>query len=262
MATLQFLYPIDPFAPREPDEAYAEEYAAARAASVPVALYSHEDLVSEQPALRSALLPDVPVVLRGWMLPVESYAALTQQVADKNAPVLASVRDYRTCHHLPGWYDELKAHTPDTVFADENADFASAVAHKAWNGYFVKDYVKSLSTGRGSTCTSPVEIESIVRDIRHYRGCIEGGVAIRELESFRPDTEERYFVFRGKAFARDGQVPALVEMIAQRIDSPFFSVDTVMREDLELRVVELGDGQVSDRKRWPVGAFLDIFSAA
>jgi hypothetical protein len=50
-------------------------------------------------------------------------------------------------------------------------------------------------------------------------------------------------------------------MIAQRIDSPFFSVDTVMRADPELRVVELGDGQVSDRRRWPVEAFLDIFNA-
>jgi hypothetical protein len=262
MARLQFLYPTDPFASREPDEAYAEEYAAARAASLPVALYSHEDLVSEQPALRSALLPDVPVVLRGWMLPVESYAALAQQLAGKNAPVLTSVWNYRTCHHLPGWYAELKAHTPDTVFADENTDFAAAVAHKAWEGYFVKDYVKSLSTGRGSTCTSPTEIGSIVRDIRHYRGYIEGGVAIRELEAFQPDTEERYFVFQGKAFSRDGQVPALVETIAQRIDSPFFSVDTVMRADLELRVVELGDGQVSDRKRWPVEMFLSMFRAA
>jgi hypothetical protein len=196
------------------------------------------------------------------MLPLEQYAVLTQQLADRKAPVLTSVWNYRICHHLPGWYDQLKAHTPDTVFTDENADFAAALAHKTWAGYFVKDYVKSLSTGRGSSCSSTADIGNIVHDIRHYRGCIEGGVAIRELETFQPDTEERYFVFNGKAFSRDGEVPPLVETVSRQIDSPFFSVDTVLRSDGELRVVELGDGQVSDRKHWPVGTFLEIFSAA
>jgi len=79
---------------------------------------------------------------------------------------------------------------------------------------------------------------------------VEGGVCIRKFEELLPETEERYFVLQGKAFARCGDVPALVNEIAGRISSPFFSVDTVFAASGELRLIELGDGQVSDRKQW------------
>ena len=102
----------------------------------------------------------------------------------------------------------------------------------------------------------------IVEDIRKFRGHIEGGVAIREVEDFQPGTEERYFVFKGTPYARGGQqVPSVVANAAQTIDSPFFSVDTVVRKDGQMRIVELGDGQVSDRKAWSVGEFLGIFQS-
>jgi len=44
-------------------------------------------------------------------------------------------------------------------------------------------------------------------------------------------------------------VPKIVQTIAPRIDSPFFSVDVVLSTDGTPRLIELGDGQVSDRKQ-------------
>jgi hypothetical protein len=37
--------------------------------------------------------------------------------------------------------------------------------------------------------------------------------------------------------------------------SPFFSIDLITSESGELRLVEIGDGQVSDRKQWPAERF-------
>jgi hypothetical protein len=55
-------------------------------------------------------------------------------------------------------------------------------------------------------------------------------------------------------------VPEIVQRIAERIDSPFFSVDIVLALDDTLRLIELGDGQVSDRKKWPANRFVAMLS--
>ena len=122
----------------------------------------------------------------------------------------------------------------------------------------MKDYVKSLNTGRGSLAQSPDEVSEIVSLIEKYRGNVEGGVCVRKAESFLPESEERYFVCNGIAYARTGDVPPLVQSCADRINSSFFSVDVAENTSGELRMVELGDGQVSDRKKWPVSRFVEI----
>jgi hypothetical protein len=91
-----------------------------------------------------------------------------------------------------------------------------------------------------------------------HRGEIEGGICARRNEDFAADTEDRYFVYQGRAFARTGSVPEVVEIAARKIQSQFFTVDTVQRRDGVTRIVELGDGQVSDRKQWSAEQLLKI----
>jgi hypothetical protein len=125
----------------------------------------------------------------------------------------------------------------------------------------VKDYVKSLKTSIGSLIHDPMLIDRVVSELQSYRGDIEGGVCVRRVEDFLPDTEARYFVIAGKPFAPGGgrAVPDIVSDCAARIPSPFFSVDVVRRRDGVLRVVEVGDGQVSDLVGWSPGAFAEIW---
>jgi hypothetical protein len=66
-------------------------------------------------------------------------------------------------------------------------------------------------------------------------------------------------VLNGIAYARDGIVPEVVQIIAARIRSPFFSVDIVLNSDGHPRLIELGDGQVSDKKKWLADRFAAIF---
>lgn len=83
-----------------------------------------------------------------------------------------------------------------------------------------------------------------------------------EFEPLKPETEERYFVLDGRAFGRNGEVPALVHEVARRVPCPFFSVDLVASQTGALRLVELGDGQVSDRKQWPADRFVAMLQSA
>jgi hypothetical protein len=42
---------------------------------------------------------------------------------------------------------------------------------------------------------------------------------------------------------------------------PFISIDVAEREDGGMRLIEIGDGQVSDRKKWDLQRFADMVCA-
>jgi hypothetical protein len=96
--------------------------------------------------------------------------------------------------------------------------------------------------------------------MRRFRGLIEGGFCVRRIESFLPDTERRYFVIDGVPHASTGEVPPIVQECAKRLRNRFYSVDVVQRADGQLRVVEVGDGQVSDLVGWTPERFARILN--
>lgn len=255
---MHLLYPCDPFDGKKPDDAYEEEFSAAQRAGFACFLFSAEEFGMGEFKPRPAHLFAGEILYRGWMLTPARYAQLQEAIEAKGATMVVGAEHYRQCHHLPGWYDQCRDLTPRTIFLSKDDDFSNALAATGWHACFVKDFVKSLTTTRGSIARNAAEIREVVDLIERYRGQLEGGVCIRELEDLRPETEERYFVFRGKAFARDGAVPDLVRDIAGRIASPFFSVDIALDAEGAPRLIELGDGQVSDRKKWPASAFIEV----
>jgi len=56
------------------------------------------------------------------------------------------------------------------------------------------------------------------------------------------------------------EIPEIVEDCAKRINSKFFSVDVVERRDGCKRVVEIGDGQVSDIVGWTPERFAALWA--
>jgi hypothetical protein len=258
---MRLLYPNNPFENKKPDEAYEEEFNAAQLAGLSCSLYSAEDFELGEFRPRPILTEGEEVLYRGWMLTPDSYAQLQSAIENKGGKMLTSLKQYRHCHYLPEWYAACEDVTPKTIFLAKDADFASALANQGWSAYFVKDYVKSLTTQRGSVAKTVEEIAEIVALLEKFRGQVEGGVCVRQFEELRPESEERYFVFKQKAFARDGAVPEIVERIASRIDSPFFSVDIVLAADCVPRLIELGDGQVSDKKKWDADRFVGMLNS-
>lgn len=255
---MRLLYPSDPFNKNKPDDEFLEEFLAAKSAGLACFLFSSEDFEAGVFKPRPSEAFAGEFLYRGWMFTVERYAQLERSIEAAEAEMVVTTADYRRCHYLPEWYELCKDVTPSTIFLSKDDDFSSALAATNWSAYFVKDFVKSLTTSRGSVAKSVQEAREIVGLIEHYRGLLEGGVCIREFENLLPETEERYFVFNGKAHARDGVVPAIVENVAARIQSPFFSVDIVLNKEGNPRLIELGDGQVSDRKKWTAEAFISM----
>lgn len=255
---MRILYPSDPFNKKEPDEAYEEEFIAAQKVGLLCSIFSVEDFELGDFNPRPMLVSGDEILYRGWMLTSDRYKQLQHVIEAKGSTLVTTLQQYLKCHYLPEWYAQCEDITPKTIFLTKNDDFATALSRTGWSAYFVKDYVKSLTTSRGSVARNANEVREIVGLIEKYRGQIEGGICIRELEDIQTETEERYFVFRGEAFAREGVVSDFVTSIARRIDSPFFSLDIVFSSTGVPRLMELGDGQVSDRKKWPAARFVEV----
>jgi hypothetical protein len=206
--------------------------------------------------------PGATVVYRGWMLNAREYETLAAAIEACGATPLTSPREYLLAHHLPNWYPLLAEFTPETRTFAADADLVAELRALDWGAYFVKDYVKALKTGRGPILRDPADAPELLALMREYRGTIEGGVCVRRVEEFVPDSERRYFVLNGSPFGPDARepIPDLVRACAERVPCAFFSVDIALRTDGALRVVEIGDGQVSDLVGWTAERFAAVWN--
>lgn len=255
---MRVLYPDDPLNQRRPEGLFAAEYDLARARGFDVSIFSFEDFDRGRFSPKPQLAEGEAVIYRGWMLKLDGYERLMKEVSGSSARMVVSLENYRNTHHLPSWYPLIKDLTAETLVFEENTDFVTALRDRKWSGYFVKDYAKSLNTGTGSLVETPDEIARVVAQIKKYRGEVEGGVCIRRREEYESGSERRYFIAKGRAFSSSGDIPDVVAKCASLVASPFFTIDTALRKDGVWRIVEVGDGQVSDRKEWSAERLVEV----
>lgn len=243
------------------DEIFADQFLAIRAAGFSASICPDAVIQKEKPLLN--VPTGATVVYRGWMLNATEYRRLVRAVESAGAKALTSLNAYLATHHLPNWYPRIKDFTPETQQLSADGDWEAELRRLGWTAFFVKDYVKSLKTSRGSIIHDPAEIGELVAEMKQFRGEIEGGLCVRRIEPFITDSERRFFVIDGRAFSSTGEpAPELVRQVASQIESPFFSVDVVRRADGVLRVVEIGDGQVSDIVGWSAQVFTEMWVTA
>jgi hypothetical protein len=256
---IHFLFPKDPAEPARPEEMFADQWSALTRVGFSASLCSDAVLAGTKP-LRN-VPPGSVVVYRGWMVKGEEYAALARAIAQCGAKAFISPQEYLANHHLPNWYPLLSDLTPEKQVFPADADVVAELGALGWGAYFLKDYVKSLKTARGSIVREPAEAAAVTAEMREYRGDIEGGICVRRVEDYVPESEQRYFVLHGAGYAASegAAVPELVRQCAERLPSKFFSVDVARRRDGALRVIEVGDGQVSDLVGWSATAFADMW---
>jgi hypothetical protein len=256
-AVWHFLFP-NGSTPGEPDEMFTDQHAALTAAGFTSSICPDSVLVGVKPL--KGIQAGATVVYRGWMATAEEYAALAEAIERAEGFPLTAPHEYLAAHHLPNWYPLLAEFTPETRMFPSDAELVAELRALDWEAYFVKDFVKSLKTGRGSVVRDPADAPAVVAELREYRGRIEGGICVRRVEEFVPESERRYFVLNGVGYAGGAEpVPDVVRACAERVRSPFFSVDVARRRDGALRVVEVGDGQVSDLVGWSATAFASLW---
>ena len=256
----RILYPKDYFELKKAEEPYHLEYEKIQAKDgIDCSLLDQEHAFEPSPQIQSG----ETVLYRGWMMTPTEYQHFCDHLENKGAKPITSFEDYVRCHHLPGWYDRCKDLTSETYFvksAEIDDDLQSTINKLGWKKFFVKDYVKSNTGPKGSIAISYNDCLEIVGELKKFRGEIEGGISLRKFEEYIPGSEQRYFVVHQTAYSpstSNDDIPEIVQAVADRIAAPFFAVDVAKTVEGEWRVIEVGDGQVSDKKEWPLERFID-----
>jgi hypothetical protein len=266
-AFMMLLVPSDVLRPRRVDEHFAAEADAARDAGHQVALVDHDALAAGEAHRAVQRVPaDAVAVYRGWMLDSESHAGFAAAVAERGTRLRTDHGQYRRGHELPGWYSALAAFTPVSTWTtgtDRTGFDAARTALGAGPGV-LRDYTKSMKHYWHEAAYIPDLADgpaawSIAERLRELRGeDLAGGFVLRRFEQFT-GAEVRTWWIDGvcrlvtahpdtpnQLPPADAQVPGLAAAVAG-LALPFVTVDLSRRTDGTWRVIELGDGQVSDR---------------
>jgi hypothetical protein len=254
---MKFIFPSDYFKCKQVDEAYLAEVNALQNVGFETSVISLEGLGSGSSKIFP--MPDLgsKLIYRGWMITPNDYLLLVKVVRNNGGDVWISGDEYLATHYLPNWYPLIRDLTPETHCFPVSDDLEMELSRLAWSKFFIKDYVKSLKTSIGPIINEPATIKTVIAEMQKYRGVIEGGICVRQVEDFMVETEQRYFVIDGKPFAAlpEAEIPEIVVECARRINSKFFSIDIVERNDGCKRVIEIGDGQVSGLVGWTAERF-------
>jgi hypothetical protein len=268
---VMLLIPADVVHPRRPDAHFADEARAAREVGVEVALVDHDALATSGGTARAvARLPESATqrvaVYRGWMLRSEQYVAFAEALAQRNIVLRTSPEQYRRAHELPGWYAALADVTPSTVWTrgDGRDDFTRACADLGRGPAVLRDYTKSMKHYWHEAAFIPQVADTagawtVASRFRQLRGDdFTGGFVLRRFEKF-VSAEARTWWVNGVCrlvgphpdTPHDDPpadlAPATIAPVVAALQLPFVAVDLARRADGAWRVVEVGDGQVSDR---------------
>jgi len=264
---MMLLVPSNPLNGRKPDEYFAAEAAGAEALGWAVGLLDHDALCSGESSrsVRRVEGPHDDCVYRGWMVRSEQYATLFGALTDKGVQLRTPPEAYRAAHELPGWYSFFEAHTATSVWLDHDGTdgLVDAVEALPPGPGVVKDWVKSMKHYWAEAAFVPdvTDTSALLRVARRFLELREddlvGGVVVRSFEAYERGEARSWWV--GGNCALVSAHPDTPDAVPQDVDpsylgdavaalgSPFATVDLARTPAGPWRVVEVGDGQVSDR---------------
>jgi hypothetical protein len=280
---MKLVYCSDPLSPRQPDEAYRAEVAAAERLGVPFSLVDHDALTHDgDPARAVRRVPQQADpglgLYRGWMLTPDQYRLMYEALDAKGVRLLNDPAAYRHCHHLPESYPAIEPYTPRSVWIKTTGDVSTDEIMDLLRPFgsapvVVKDYVKSRKHEWAEACFIPsasdrASVERVVRRFLELQGDdLSEGLVFREFVEFEPlgrhpksgmplTKEYRLFFLEGQPVfwtpyweGADyrGSVPPVERFaaVAGAVRSRFFTMDVAQRRGGEWLIVELGDAQVA-----------------
>jgi len=238
---MHFVYSCLPYQPRTVDPMWAPEYDWVRAQGLATGLVDMDNDKAWVPTLAAEAQPQV--LYRGWMLATAEYDRLAQLL-----PLAVSAAEYLASHQATRWYEAVAAHT----FPSRFVTVPVALDFAAGRRYFAKGLVKSFGDD------SVVSSQEQLADFWQLHELPAGEpLFVRDFFELKPASERRFFVVRGQVFGADGAVlpQSLLEAVAALQPRLFYSFDVAETLAGQPVLVEVGDGQVSDLKKWPVAEF-------
>jgi hypothetical protein len=265
---MMLLVPGDVLRPRRVDEHFAGEVEAAREAGITVATIDHDALTRGEAA--EGAVARVPAgsdaVYRGWMLRGGQYRTLADALARRGVTLRTGPEDYRRTHELPGWYAAAAGRTPESIWTsgDTRADFVDACAALVAGPAVLRDYTKSMKHYWHEAAYIPdvADADAAWRVASRFRELRDdeftGGFVLRRFEDLTGAEVRTWWVdgacrlVTAHPDTPDDRPPADLdvtpfEVIMRTVKSPFATADLSRRTDGEWRLIEIGDGQVSDR---------------
>lgn len=260
--------------PSHADTEFTAEFEAARAVGFQIVFYDHtaatqgdaEGAVSAIPATTAKR----SLILRGWMLPGERYAALDEALKNRGYSLLTNPGAYVEAHYVPLSYRLIADYAPRTAWMEGDDEEAAWELYQGFRSKdaVIKDWVKSAKTRWPEGCflpagCSPRKFRETFRIFRAERGRLfNRGVVLRE---FLPIVERggqvgglpaidefRRFLWHERlvnplpsANPSFQAVLAVWESVARRFASPFITIDVGRLQDGAWRIIEVGDGGVS-----------------
>jgi hypothetical protein len=280
------LVPAHPLDPRAAEPRFAAEAEAAARLGWTVGLVDHDELQQGRPgaALRRVPAGGGAAVYRGWMLGGDAYAGFERATADRGARLLTGAAAYRTAHELPGWYDGFAGRTPASVWTDgPSLDALAELARgRPWRAAVLRDYVKSAKHAWGEAAYVPDlgdtgALLAVARRLLELRDeDFTGGFVLREHEPLTgPELRTWWVAGRCRlvtAHPDDGGAAPGLDLdrdagwlagAVAGLGCWFVTVDLARRADGAVRVVEVGDGQVSGLpEATPPGRLLSALAGA
>lgn len=272
----------DPLRPTRPDPHFAPQAAAARDLGAGVALIDHDALLAghADDAVRRVPRDLGPAWYRGWMMPVAVHAELAAALARRGTRLCTTPPLYRAAHELPGWYGTFTTVTPPSRHRacapnrpPAPAVLAELAAELPAGPGIVKDFVKSRKHDWDQACFLPdlADTDAVHRVVRRFVDLqdddLAGGIVLRAFEDFdRTAGEARVWWLDGEPVLTTPHpdTPTLlprpdldgIRPLVRALGCRFVTTDLARRTDGVWRVIEVGDGQVSDLPSGTVPATL------
>lgn len=259
------LFPRDVLNPKLVDEHFRPEASAARGEGISIALLDHDALLAGDTAHAIRGIGDDAdaLVYRGWMIPPDRYREL--ETALGNGRLRTTADEFRRAHHLPHWYPSLAEHTPVSVWTTtpDLDEFVATLAELPGGPAVIKDYSKSEKHYWDEAMFIPdvrdaAAAKAVASRFQELRGdFFDTGFVVRVFEPFVGDEVRSWWVngelrcVTAHPDAPDASPPELdlssLHDAVPLLDLRFVAVDLVRDEVGRTRIVEVGDGQVSDR---------------
>jgi hypothetical protein len=279
---LYMLFCESPFEPNKVDEDFEDQFVTAKVNGFEILLFNFEVLTGSDSLSATKRIKSsdklANTIYRGWMLTPKQYSILYSDLLSKNYKLINTVNEYQNCHYLPDSLKFIEHRTPKTVFEKfETEKSIDNVIEKSKifgrKPVILKDYVKSEKHDWETGCfvsnaSNTAKLRETIENLIKLRGkYFNEGIVIREFiklndltvhsKSGMPLKEEYRLFFYNKKLVgiydywEEGDYnlskPDTTEFeeIAKQVESNFFSMDIARRQNGELVIIELGDGQVS-----------------